>query len=143
MQELIHQQEQQQDLESDNQMTSDEILTTVLGKRSGYVRGKGYGAQPSRKRDFSQFDNESLVETVRQQLQEEFERRFDAEREKMEANLAAERARMEEERTQLEQRIEQLMEQRIQAQLAALIPSMQQAQHQEAPTSTSTPSVVP
>ncbi|KAI9108576.1 hypothetical protein K1719_020460 [Acacia pycnantha] len=36
--------QQQEEVEVDARMTSDEILTAVLGERSGYVRGKEYGA---------------------------------------------------------------------------------------------------
>ena len=136
-------QRQDQDLESDARMTSEEILATVLGERSGYVRGKGYGAEPSRKRNRPQSTDTSVVESVRAQLQEEFDKKFEEEREKMEAERAKmeeERAKMEEERekmhqerAQFEQRLMEQMEQKIQAQFAAL---MQKGQ-QNAPTSSS------
>ena len=121
-------QQQDQDLESDARMTSEEILATVLGERSGYVRGKGYGAEPSRKRNRPQSTDSSVVESVRAQLQEEFDKKFQEEREKMEVERAVERAKMEEERekiqqerVQFEQRLMEQMEQRIQAQFAALM----------------------
>ncbi|XP_028799879.1 uncharacterized protein LOC114755171 [Neltuma alba] len=158
----MHELVQQQSLESDARITSDEILTAVLGERSGYVRGKGYGAEPRRKRLHTQ--SSDSLENVRTQLYEEFERRFQEEREKMEANLAAERERMEAERaaerekieaeraaerakmeaecTQLEQRMEQLMEQRIQAQFTAFMQKMQLNAPADTPTS-SVPNIDP
>ena len=66
MQEL--RQQQQEELESDARMTSDEILTAILGERPGYVREKEYGAEPLRKRDFSQSNDNSAIENVRTQI---------------------------------------------------------------------------
>lgn len=40
---------QQQSEENTHPMNSDEILATVLGERSGYVRGKGYGKRPTKR----------------------------------------------------------------------------------------------
>jgi len=117
-------QQQDQDLESDARMTSEEILTTVLGERSGYVRGKGYGAEPSRKRNRPQSTDSSVVESVRAQLQEEFDKKFQEEIQKLEAERAKmeeEREKIQQERVQFEQRLMEQMEQRIQAQFAALM----------------------
>nr|XP_009778222.1 PREDICTED: uncharacterized protein LOC104227639 [Nicotiana sylvestris] len=40
---------QQQSEEIEHPMTRDEILSTVLGERTCYVRGKGYGKKPPKK----------------------------------------------------------------------------------------------
>ena len=64
-------------------MTRDEILTTVLGERSGFVRGKGYGAKPPSKRGISQAEVDarvsSALENVRDQMQAELERKMQVE----------------------------------------------------------------
>ena len=103
MQEL---RQQQEEVEVDARMTSDEILTAVLGERSGYVRGKGYGAEPLRKRNRSKSNDNSAVETVRTQLLEEFDKKFQEQREKMEAEGVEERARLEAERVEERARME-------------------------------------
>ncbi|KAF3665891.1 putative formin-like protein 3-like [Capsicum annuum] len=43
---------EQQSEEIDNSMASDEILSLVLGVRSGYFRGKGYGKKPPKRVKF-------------------------------------------------------------------------------------------
>lgn len=40
---------QQQSEEVEHPMTRDEILSSVLGERSGYIRGKGYEKKPPKK----------------------------------------------------------------------------------------------
>ncbi|KAK4354168.1 hypothetical protein RND71_026362 [Anisodus tanguticus] len=40
---------EQQSEEIEKPMSGEEILATVLGERSGYVRGKGYGKRPTKK----------------------------------------------------------------------------------------------
>lgn len=60
---------EQQSEEVEHPMTRDEILSSVLGVRSGYVRGKGYGKKPPRKTQMQQADIEvsvsSAMESVR------------------------------------------------------------------------------
>jgi len=40
---------QQQFEENEQPMSADEILATVLGELTGYVREKGYGKKPTKK----------------------------------------------------------------------------------------------
>nr|XP_033513494.1 uncharacterized protein LOC104101983 [Nicotiana tomentosiformis] len=72
LQELVA---QQQSEENEHLMTRDEILSSVLGERIGYVRGKGYGKKPPKKSHFEAANLEASVSsamaTVRQEMQEE------------------------------------------------------------------------
>ncbi|KAM3358898.1 hypothetical protein P3S68_021831 [Capsicum galapagoense] len=52
---------EQRSEEIENPMTSDEILSSVLGTRSGYVQGKGYGEKPPKK---SQMQQANIVASV-------------------------------------------------------------------------------
>ncbi|KAH0675940.1 hypothetical protein KY285_023741 [Solanum tuberosum] len=79
--------DQQQLEENANPMTGDEILATVLGERTGYVRGKGYGKRPPRKNHMQQADVEASVSSamtnVRQEMQAEMDHKLQEEREKI------------------------------------------------------------
>ncbi|KAM3382941.1 hypothetical protein P3S68_008516 [Capsicum galapagoense] len=63
---------EQQSEEIENPMTSDMILSSVLGVRSGYVRGKGHGKKPLKKSQMQQRNIESslssAVESMRQEM---------------------------------------------------------------------------
>ncbi|KAF3614248.1 putative formin-like protein 3-like [Capsicum annuum] len=72
-------------------MIEDEILSSVLSDRSGYVRGKGYGKKPLKKNQTQQANIEasvsSAVESMHQEIQLDTERKFQEEREQMASNL--------------------------------------------------------
>lgn len=72
---------QQRSEENENPMIGDEILVTVFGERTGYVRGKGYGKRPPRKNRLQQADVEASVSSamtnVRQQMQAEMQADMD------------------------------------------------------------------
>ncbi|PHU07865.1 hypothetical protein BC332_24354 [Capsicum chinense] len=55
---------EQQSEEIENPMTSDMILSSVLGVRSGYVRGKGHGKKPLKKSQMQQRNIESGVSSA-------------------------------------------------------------------------------
>ncbi|XP_070053374.1 uncharacterized protein [Nicotiana tomentosiformis] len=82
---------QQQSEEIEHPMTRDEILSTVLGERTGYVRGKGYGKKPPKKSNMQQANIESSVsstmEIMLQEMQVEMDRKLQEERERMAAQL--------------------------------------------------------
>ncbi|KAF3630431.1 hypothetical protein FXO38_14694 [Capsicum annuum] len=63
----------------------------VLGEKSGYVRGKGYGKKPTKKNQTQQANIEasvsSAVESMRQEMQLDMERKLQEEREQMAVNL--------------------------------------------------------
>nr|XP_018633125.1 uncharacterized protein LOC104115996 isoform X2 [Nicotiana tomentosiformis] len=90
----IHLQElvaQQQSEEIVHPMTRDEILSSVHGERTGYVRGKGYGKKPP-KNSLTQAANieasvSSAIEIVRQEIQADMDRKLQEEREHMDAEL--------------------------------------------------------
>ncbi|KAM3340304.1 hypothetical protein P3S68_030174 [Capsicum galapagoense] len=77
--------------EIDNPMTSDEILSSVLGVRSGYFREKGYGKKPPKKIQMQQANIEasvsSTVESMHQEMQLDMEIKLQEEREQMAADL--------------------------------------------------------
>ncbi|KAF3662059.1 hypothetical protein FXO38_11377 [Capsicum annuum] len=60
---------EQQSKEIELRMTGDEILSSILGERSGYVRGKGNGKKPPKKNQTQQTNIEasmySAVESMR------------------------------------------------------------------------------
>ncbi|PHT89888.1 hypothetical protein T459_05001 [Capsicum annuum] len=60
---------EQQSKKIELRMTGDEILSSVLGERSGYVRGKGHGKKPPKKNQTQQTNIEasvySAVESIR------------------------------------------------------------------------------
>ncbi|XP_009792327.1 uncharacterized protein LOC107805844 isoform X1 [Nicotiana tabacum] len=128
IQELVGQQEYE---ENESPMNGDEILAIVLGERTGYVRGKGYGKQPLKKSRMQQGDLgsslSSAIESVRYEMQADMERKLQEEREQMRAEMDKRfQEQMEEERRQM--RLE--MDKRIQdkMEMAALIVRMQQGQ---------------
>ena len=89
-------------------------MTTVLGERTGYVRGKGYGVKPPPRRGISQLEIDARVSSALQAERAEWERKLEEERAQ----------RLEMEQRMEEQRLE--MEQRMQQQLAAIMSSIQQ-----------------
>lgn len=109
-------------------MTGDEILATVLGERTGYVRGKGYGKKPLKKscmqHAYLGSSISSAIESVRQEMQADMDRKLQEERELMRAEMDKRfQAQMEEERRQM--RVE--IDKRIQDQMVAnLMVGMQQ-----------------
>lgn len=125
IQELVGQQEYE---ENESPMNGDEILAIVLGERTGYVRGKGYGKKPLTKSRMQLADLGSLssaIESVRHEMQADMERKLQEEREQMRAEMDKRfQEQMEEVRRQM--RIE--MDKRIQdkMEMAALIVRMQQ-----------------
>ncbi|KAF7800909.1 uncharacterized protein G2W53_044597 [Senna tora] len=90
-------------------MSRDEILASVLGERSGYVRGNGYGAMPSkRKLNQTEVDSRvsSAIETARAEIRAEREAEREEDRVQMRteirADMRAEReAEREEDRVQM------------------------------------------
>lgn len=120
----------QQNEQNENPMTGDEILATVLGERTGYVRGKGYGKKPLKKSHMQLAilgsDLSSAIESVRQEMQADMDRKLQEEREQMRAEMDLRfQAQIEEERRQM--RVE--IDKRIQDQMvASLMVRMQQGQ---------------
>ncbi|KAF7826308.1 uncharacterized protein G2W53_017472 [Senna tora] len=133
--------------QKDNQhpLTGDEILESVLGEKSGYVRGKGYGKKPITKRARQQIDVEasvsSAIEVIRDQMQAEFDRKLQEDRAEYEHKIQEERVeyerKLEEERNELqlkeqekhaelERKMQAEIDQRIQAQLTILMSNFQQ-----------------
>lgn len=119
---------QQQYEQNENPMTGDEVLATILGGRTGYVRGKGYGKKPLKKSQVERAtlgsDLSSVIESVRQEMQAEMDRKLQEEREQMLAEMDLRfQAQIEEERRQM--RVE--IDKRIQDQMVAtLMVGMQQ-----------------
>ncbi|KAF3617593.1 putative formin-like protein 3-like [Capsicum annuum] len=62
---------EQQSEEIENPMTSDMILSSVLGVRSGYVRGKGHGKKPLKKSQMQQANIESSVSSAVESMRQE------------------------------------------------------------------------
>ncbi|KAF7832986.1 uncharacterized protein G2W53_015319 [Senna tora] len=123
-------------------MLRDEILASVLGERSEYVRGKGYGSMTS-KRKLNQTEVHSRVssaiETARAEMRAEREAEREEDRVQMRteirADMRAEReVEREEDRVQMRAEIRAEMEQeidrRIKEQLGALMATLQQGQFQ-------------
>jgi len=101
-------------------MNRTEMLIDALGEKSGYVRGRGFGVKPPRKRTISQVDLEHAIETERAKIQEELTQKFQVQ---LDERLADERAKMQEEMTQ---KLDEEIDRRISAQLALLMPALQQ-----------------
>ena len=59
-------------------MTREEMYSSILGQRSGYVRGFGYGKKPPRKTQMQQANIEasvsSAMEIMRQEMQADMDR---------------------------------------------------------------------
>ena len=112
-------------------MTRDEILSSVLDERSGYVRGKGYGKKPPKKTQLQKANIEasvsSAMESIRQEMQADMDRKLQEECEQMASNL---KRNMEEDfQKQLEQEHEHMkseVDKMIQEQMAAIMNRMQQ-----------------
>ncbi|MCD7455724.1 hypothetical protein HAX54_029295 [Datura stramonium] len=73
LQQLVEQQSE----EVEHPMTRDEILSSVLGERSGYVQGKGYEKKPPRKTQIQQADIEASVSSVMESMRQEMEAGMD------------------------------------------------------------------
>ncbi|KAM3269293.1 hypothetical protein P3S67_030175 [Capsicum chacoense] len=122
---------EQQSEEIENPMTSDEILSLVLGVRSGYVRVKGHGKKPPKKSQMKQANIEpsvsSAVESMCQEMQLDMERRLQEEREQMAADLKREmdqdlQKKLEEEREHMKGEVEKIFQEKM----VALMAEMQQ-----------------
>ena len=50
-------------------MNSGQMLTSVLGEKSGYLRGQGIGAKPPRKRGLSQIDVDAQVSEIEKKME--------------------------------------------------------------------------
>nr|XP_018627048.1 uncharacterized protein LOC104098385 isoform X1 [Nicotiana tomentosiformis] len=120
-------------------MTRDEILSTVLGERTGYVRGKGYRKKLPKKSNMQQENIESSVssamEIMRQEMQAEMDRKLQEEREQMAAQLQRNmelelQRKLEEERehvkTEVDKRIHLEVDKRMHEQFASLMTRMLQ-----------------
>ncbi|KAF3653107.1 putative formin-like protein 3-like [Capsicum annuum] len=68
-------------------MTSDKILSSILGDRLGYVRKKGYGKNPPKRSQTQQTNIEanmsSAIESMRQEMQLDMERKLQEKREQI------------------------------------------------------------
>ncbi|XP_055824158.1 uncharacterized protein LOC129892599 [Solanum dulcamara] len=122
---------EQQSEEIEHPMTRDEILSSVLGERSGYVRGKGYGKKPPKKTQLHQSDIEasvsSAIESIRQEMQADMDRKLQEEREQMTADLKKNmkedlQKKLEEEREHMKGEVDKM----FQEQMAAIMTRMQQ-----------------
>ncbi|XP_049359539.1 uncharacterized protein LOC125824234 [Solanum verrucosum] len=122
---------QQESEEIETPMTRDAILSSVLGERSGYVRGKGYGKKPPKKAQIQQADIEasvsSAMESMRQEMQVDMERKLQEEREHMAADLKRSmeedlQKKLEEEREHMKGEVDKM----FQEQLAAIMTRVQQ-----------------
>ncbi|OIT02402.1 hypothetical protein A4A49_31982 [Nicotiana attenuata] len=136
LQELVA---QQQSEENEHPLPRDEILSAVLGERTSYVCGKGYGKKPPKKSHIQAANLEASVSsamaTVHQEMQAEMSRKLQEEREQMAAEL---KSNMEQElQRKLEEKLEHVnaevdnrisveVAKRIQEQLAAIMTGMQQ-----------------
>ncbi|KAF3633037.1 putative formin-like protein 3-like [Capsicum annuum] len=112
-------------------MTGDEILTSVLGEKSGYVWGKGYGKKPTKKNQTQQANIaasvSSAVESMRQEMQLDMERKLQEEREQMAAYLKRDmdqdlQKKLEEEREHMKGEVEKMFQEKM----VALMAEMQQ-----------------
>ncbi|KAH0678904.1 hypothetical protein KY284_019989 [Solanum tuberosum] len=121
---------EQQSKEIENLMTRDEILSSVLGERSGYVRGKGYGKKPPKKAQIQHADIEasvsSAMESMCQEMQADMERKLQEEREHMAADLKRSmeedlQKNLEEEREHLKGEVDKM----FQEQMVAIMTRMQ------------------
>ncbi|XP_060216626.1 uncharacterized protein LOC132644087 [Lycium barbarum] len=74
---------EQQSEEVGYPMTREEMYSSILGQRSGYVRGFGYGKKPPRKTQMQQANIEasvsSTMEIMRQEMQADMDRKFQEE----------------------------------------------------------------
>ncbi|KAM3340092.1 hypothetical protein P3S68_029962 [Capsicum galapagoense] len=112
-------------------MTNDEILSSVLGVRSGYVREKGYRKKPPKKSHTQQANIEasmsSTIESMRQGMQLDMKRKLQEEHEQMAANLKRDmdqdlEKKLEEEREHMKGEVEKIFQEKM----VALMARMQQ-----------------
>ncbi|KAH0669862.1 hypothetical protein KY289_024355 [Solanum tuberosum] len=122
---------EQQSEQIENPMTTDEILSLVLGERSGYVRGKGYGKKSPKKAQIQQADIEasvsSTMESMRQEMQAYMERKLQEECEHMVADFK--RSMEEDMQKKLEEECEHIkgeVDKMFQEQMATIMTRMQQ-----------------
>jgi len=102
-------------VENESQLSRDEILATALGERSSYVKGRGYGAKPTRKRPITQADMDDWVtyvlESVREQMQANMEIKLQEERAEMEKKMQEERKemqrQMQEDRAEIQRKVQE------------------------------------
>ncbi|KAF7844130.1 uncharacterized protein G2W53_001035 [Senna tora] len=114
LQELVSQQKDNQ-----HPLTGDEILESVLGEKSGYVRGKGYGKKPISKRARQQIDVEASVSSAIDAERAEYERKLQVERNELQL-------KEQEKHAEHERKMQYEIDQRIQAQMAILMSNFQQ-----------------
>ncbi|KAM3202239.1 hypothetical protein P3L10_029863 [Capsicum annuum] len=123
---------EQQSEEIENPMTSYEILSLVLGVRSEYVRGKGHGKKPPKKSQMQQANIEAsvslAVESMRQEMQLDIERKLQEEREQMAADLKRDmdqdlQKKLEEKREHMKGEVEKIFQEKM----VALMAGMQQS----------------
>ncbi|KAH0679195.1 hypothetical protein KY284_020280 [Solanum tuberosum] len=121
---------EQQSEEIEHHMTRDDILSSVLGERSGYVRGNGYGKKPPKKTQIQQADIEasvsSTMESMRQEMQADMDRKLQEEQEQMTADLKRNmeedlQKNLEEEREHMKGEVDKM----FQEQMAAIMTRMQ------------------
>ncbi|KAF3673254.1 putative formin-like protein 3-like [Capsicum annuum] len=120
---------EQQSEEIDNPMTSDEILSLVLGVILGYVRGKGHRKKPPKKSQMQQANIEASVslaeESMHQEMQLDIERKLQEEREQMEADLKRDmdqdlQKKLEEEREHMKGEVEKIFQEKMVALMAGM-----------------------
>ncbi|XP_055830842.1 uncharacterized protein LOC129899859 [Solanum dulcamara] len=124
---------EQQSEEIEHPMTRDEILSSVLGEISVYVREKGYGKKPPKKSQLHKSDIEasvsSAMESIRQEMQADMDRKLQEEREQMTADL---KKNMKEDlQKKLDEECEHMkgeVDKMFQEQMAAIMTRMQQGQ---------------
>ncbi|KAH0672937.1 hypothetical protein KY290_025220 [Solanum tuberosum] len=125
--------DEQRSEDFENPMTRNKILSSILGERSGYVRGKGYGKKPPKKAQIQQVDIEanvsSAIESMHQEMQVDMERKLKQEREHMAADLKRSmeedlQKKLEEEREHMKGEVDKM----FQEQMAAIMTRMQQGQ---------------
>ncbi|KAK4377137.1 hypothetical protein RND71_003433 [Anisodus tanguticus] len=80
----LHEEVLVRDEEIEHPMTRDEILSSVLGERSGYVSEKGYEKKPPRKTQTQQANIEanmsSVMKIMHQEMQADMDRKLQEER---------------------------------------------------------------
>ena len=66
---------QHQSSNSEHPLDRDQILAEVLGVRSGYVRGKGYGKEPIKKKD-KQTDVEATISSAVEEVEARWQQKL-------------------------------------------------------------------
>ena len=104
----------QQTQEGNTEINGDEILLRVLGNRSGYFRGKGYGKKAPSKKGSDQEEVNIRVHQALQQSRQSFEESI---REKLRDEVTE----------QIESRLNDKVEAMVQARLSSLMASLSQS----------------